>query len=620
MMNVRHLLVSGLALLAATTALAADYPVAGKLLTLRRTVSGAERLVFQSNDPTLPFPAIGSADDPTSGSPGGALVEVISVNDPSVGMFAVPKGAGWTTVNGLVPRYNFSNPAAPAAPSIVKALVLQRGRQLKITAHRVGLDLKGPQGGVAIRVTFGSTRICALFSGAAVVTDVANRFTSRGLPASALADCSDATLGTAPMLSSAVISDPRCVGDNFPPPSPPFDYSKNFHRVTLSDPLAVCNDGSPAVVYIHRAPLGGGHARDWLIWLEGGGSCRDGEDCGNRWCGFQSPQYSAKVMSNRWEPASKNPQGMFDVTDVRNHFRDFNIVQVPYCSSDEWAGTHTVDIPASTLQSTPPGVIPPYRISFHGHHIVNAVIAALRAGVVATDDTGAVVESLPPLTTADRVLFSGTSGGAGGAIHNATRVTAMIRAGHPSIDVQLLSDATTRPYEPNPPEVTELEAVFRWQLQYAGNEFHAAVLNQHCMAAHPTIPGLCSQKTHVLFHHIPLRAFAQFDLRDNTAGPWAYPDVDVDPQWNAFRDATRALYQTFPSRPFPGDEPITVQELGYYAPDCRHHVTLSTDDYYQIRLGPSLQSLNDVVWDWWDAGNVPRLVDDGTPLSTICLP
>src|SRR4029450_6219519 len=74
-MALRRLAVTAaLLVLVATPGLATDRPISGVKLVVVRAKSGREKLVFVSKDPSFLFPAIGSIDDPGTGSPGGALI------------------------------------------------------------------------------------------------------------------------------------------------------------------------------------------------------------------------------------------------------------------------------------------------------------------------------------------------------------------------------------------------------------------------------------------------------------------------------------------------------------------------------------------------------------------
>ena len=72
---------------------ALDQPLRGDKLSLKRTASGKEKLVFVSRSIFTTVPAPGSPDDPAAGTPGGATVELFSGNEGAVALL-VPSGAG----------------------------------------------------------------------------------------------------------------------------------------------------------------------------------------------------------------------------------------------------------------------------------------------------------------------------------------------------------------------------------------------------------------------------------------------------------------------------------------------------------------------------------------------
>jgi len=190
-----------LLLVASGPAAALDQPIAANQLKLTRSPSGRERLVFLSTDPAFLFPAVGSADDPAAGTPGGMLIELFSTAEPTGAALAVPPGPGkpgWRVVAASTPQYTFVNPSAPAGISPVKHVLAKRTRRLKITAPETGLALAGPQGAVGIRITMGSLVSCARFAGAAIRRDRANQFVGLQATALGLADCSDESLGGLP--------------------------------------------------------------------------------------------------------------------------------------------------------------------------------------------------------------------------------------------------------------------------------------------------------------------------------------------------------------------------------------------------------------------------------------
>ena len=70
-------------------------------------------------------------------------------------------------------------------------------------------------------------------------------------------------------------------------------------RVPVAPGLAdgACSDGSDPVFYVRAAPAGSPHARDWLVFLQGGGSSWDGDDVVERWTTGDHGE-----MSSRWAP------------------------------------------------------------------------------------------------------------------------------------------------------------------------------------------------------------------------------------------------------------------------------------------------------------------------------
>lgn len=196
-----RLAAGALAVLAAcATAHAADRPLDARKLVLKRSAFGSERLVFVAKDAGFLFPTIGSGDDPAGGDPGGLTIDLFSGNDPAGASLAVPPGVGkpgWRVQDGTAGLYKFVNPAAPAGPSVVKAVVLKEGRLVKISARATGLALLGAQGTVGIRLTTGSLRNCAFFGPETVRRDETGRFVAKNALATAVPDCSDASLGGA---------------------------------------------------------------------------------------------------------------------------------------------------------------------------------------------------------------------------------------------------------------------------------------------------------------------------------------------------------------------------------------------------------------------------------------
>lgn len=658
----RHLLAPALLLLAladagrAAVAAAADIPLASGRIRVTRSAAGVEQLSFVSSDPAVSYPAPGmNPGDPTIAGGNGAVVEIFGRNDSSAAVFVVPSGTGaalsdpgWRDLSlGGATRYRYDNRDAPAAPSAVRRVSVKQGRRLEIKVAQSGLRLLAPEGIVGIRVTDAAgNRMCATFdpsTAGAGARDVPLRNDGSRRPvyvvgrATAVppADCSDATLGTASFLRPDAFAslDAQCADDQFVVPSsvPPACGSLSIaalHRVHLGDPLAVCNDGSPAVMYVRPAPpeLSPGvpnpRRNEWFVWLEGGALCRNPAECADRWCDLQEGPYSARKMSSIWEDWAITKTGIFG-TNAANHFATHNLVMLNYCSSDVWTGRRTLDQPESDSPAPPDGSglhYSRYRIAFHGAYIVEAAIRALLSGVTADD--ACVV--MPSLADATEVLFSGTSAGGAGATLNANHAAELIVAGAAGVAprVRLVSDAATSPYEPDAANGVDQAEVDAYRAGAAVTQaMFGARPESVCSQAHPGDPdGVCSAPAHVLAHHMTLPAFVQMDIEDNTVGPWLYDSFALfgqgaRPLLAAIADGS-VLY---------GSEAASQPQVGVFAPRCCHHVTLENSDLFNIVVAdpnnPGLagrRDLNDTLWDWVTDVSVPAFIDNGGAFSSGC--
>lgn len=196
------------------------------------------------------------------------------------------------------------------------------------------------------------------------------------------------------------------------------------HKLDLArHPRAVCNDGT-AGTFVFRPGFGGG-AKRWLIYLEGGGSCGTGDECKTRFAdqrglmssfGLSDGQVFTPVLEGiKASNAEENPD-----------FYDANLVQIQYCSSDQWSG----DVAAVAGA--------PEREITHWHFRGRAI-------------TRAVVEELLGLglSRAQEVLFTGSSAGGLGVGNQADDLRAQLPA---SIRLLAMQDAgfglIYPPYDP----------------------------------------------------------------------------------------------------------------------------------------------------------------------------
>merc|ERR1719316_2645339 len=96
-------------------------------------------------------------------------------------------------------------------------------------------------------------------------------------------------------------------------------------KLHFDDALAVCNDGSSAVIYMHNKS-----STHWHFHVDGGFFCYDKNSCLMR--AKLSP---AQASTKGWE-LFKNGSGMFD--PVMGGFPDYTHAHAGYCSSDAWMG------------------------------------------------------------------------------------------------------------------------------------------------------------------------------------------------------------------------------------------------------------------------------------------
>jgi Pectinacetylesterase len=599
------------ALLPAAFAGATDYPVAGRRIAARASaadrVSGVGRLVFVLNGPSISLPA--GAADPITSADGDALVEIVSSGSAVVGAFRIPKGAigadgsGWTLSAGT--SLSYTNRRAPAGRSAVKTVSLRSGSRLKVVARRTGLGLAATEGTVGVRVTFGQgtpdeVRLCAQFGPTGTIKDQAGVFIAVQASATALTDCSDASLGTQPSLHDAIALDTSGCGPTYNGLGGSTVPGSDLHRVTLHGALEVCNDGSPAVFYIRQAS-DPAHANDWIVWLEGGGDCRSAADCADRWCGIhEQATYGAAKMSSRWTPLAIQANGIFR-QDGSSNFEGYNQVVATYCSSDTWVGRNALDI-------EPGPTHPGYRLQFNGPRIFLGVLQAISGPGMITADDGTAVG---PVAAGARILFGGTSGGGVGSTQHADRAKAWFdRLGVTSF--HYFVDAATSPMTD---DATLDDAVI---LEGIGTKvaFRNDLLEDSCVTNHSDT-RYCGDPAHVLLHHVDQTYFLHQDLRDPVWNRIVFNDLA------ALETATRTLLEDqFLLRPsLPLDEPeiATHPAPTVFAPKCDHHVGLTSDAFFDNELGMG-EDFHTNLREWFEGLAPVSLIDgvDGAA-TTDCI-
>ncbi len=402
----------------------------------------------------------------------------------------------------------------------------------------------------------------------------------------------DTDMLTAPLIHEANLCEER-------EPNLSVTPGMDLRKVTLTQPDAVCNDGSPAVMYIRPAPTGSVNADRWVVWLESGGGCNSTAACRMRWCGS-----TIGKMTSRFAPEGIRMDGIF-ASQPDNDFADWNHVVAYYCSSDSWSGRQR------TLAVDPDGIIPPYEIYVHGAHIVDAIIDTLEAGAVSDDASS----RMPTLTEASMVLLTGTSAGAGGVRSNADRIGEVVRAANPSVDYRIVVDAGFFPADPDPPALSQADALEALDFKHEIiRTWRNGATDASCLAYHEGDERWCSDNTHLMAHHITTPAFVKQDLRDGAPG--AYVDS------NAYARALFTWFSGVANGTFVAEESdIPLERMGLFAPSCDHHLNLNVSSFYEVMLmsGAESVSMHDLLSRWVRDTPPYRAIHEPTAgLTSVC--
>src|SRR2546426_11626211 len=152
----------------------ADQPIPGTKLALRAT-SGRERLTFVAREGfTLPTP--GSGDDPTVS---GATLQIFNAQTGESFTLDLPSTHWSRNPAGTIFRYR--DPSKTEPGKITFGLL---GRAIRISGRRIGVTLdEFRQHAMAVVLSTGSLRYCALFDDGSVRLDAAGIFGARGAAA-----------------------------------------------------------------------------------------------------------------------------------------------------------------------------------------------------------------------------------------------------------------------------------------------------------------------------------------------------------------------------------------------------------------------------------------------------
>ncbi len=411
-----------------------------------------------------------------------------------------------------------------------------------------------------------------------------------------------------PLLNAAL--DGKCPGGK--PPGTGVPPGNDLHKVTLDEyPDAVCNDGSPGILYVRAASLPAAK-NSWVIHLQAGGSCSSWEECRNRWCAFQSP-YDAAKMSSTYAPDVTSASGIF-ARNAQNSLGPANQVYVYYCSSDAHRGRK-----GDVVLDDPAGAGPSFRLHFRGFQIVEAVNDALAKGVSSDDG----VEKLPSLSQATQIVFSGSSAGSQGQ----TGVLDYWAGHYPSAKVIGLFDSIT---DPLPEDIADPAQSSAWDAMVKSNHatvqvgLYDAFLDESCRAMHTGSDAhLCASSAHVRLNHVTTPFFVRQDLTD----PVQYDYFQkTGASLDQFATALRTTMLRFGDVVQKAEESIPTAP-GVYASDCGQHIILLNNAWFGVAAqqnatlkdgaGTALTA-HAALHDWFTGAPKPALDTHPSTLSS-CL-
>lgn len=179
--------------LAGAPAMAVDYPVGGTQLMLNRPPLKHGALSLVLKDPSIPVPAIDGADDPSLTGLTLTLFARYSGQRPTFGARA-GRDLWKLRTTPKATTFSFRDKTAMPGSSDLLTAELRTGAGWKIRARGPQLTLNPPEGSIAVRIEYGSVRVCAVFDDPAVIQNKSGRFIARNADAAGLTDCDDATL------------------------------------------------------------------------------------------------------------------------------------------------------------------------------------------------------------------------------------------------------------------------------------------------------------------------------------------------------------------------------------------------------------------------------------------
>lgn len=423
---------------------------------------------------------------------------------------------------------------------------------------------------------------------------------------------------------------------------------------TATFPDALCNDGTPAVLYYRPFRGDPANRTRWAITLRGGGSCSSPETCAARWCACSPGRpcdhteirtgFSLDNMSGGGRRG--NPGNGIHSRDAShdNPIADYNQVQLVYCSSDLWTGLAR----SVRMTTTHPrrGDEVTFVAHFLGRAILEADLSVLRQdgapALLYTVDGGSV--AMPDLDEATEVLIAGDSAGGAGVIHNLDAIRALLEENHVGAGtplVQGLIDAVVGPDWSRLDWSSSLGA----PMGFDTYDEVMSNMNTHawphdgdlsCGAYHTPLGNNahCLDMSHVIRHHVTTPFFVRMALLDGLISD-AYADAGLaDPELGPFEDTAmgvplvfaRVLQRelaAFPMLPSTAEEGASMTVApGVFAPACSNHDTIHEEtEVWGVTIDPGSGPLHlfDVL-EPWRRGGTPTSAITMDPMrrDTVC--
>ena len=419
-----------------------------------------------------------------------------------------------------------------------------------------------------------------------------------GCPKSESSGPSPADVEAAPADTEAAPTDVEAAPDAEADPdvqTPPIECApEELTRQVINnaaDRMALCNDGTEAAYFYRRGDEG--KDQNWIIHLEGGGSCSSACSCESRW------------VSQQWRMTSYpddcvKGDGIHSKNAANATFRQWTHVWIPYCSSDNHSGDATVlrdDVGLCPQKAE--GA--PQSWEFRGHRVVRAVVEDLAdEGLFPTNS----------LKSARRVLFTGSSAGSGGMRRHLDWVHDYATSVAPQLEwVKGVADAAWRPVEP-PPEGLCQNEVDCLEKRY---HYQNAVLDESCEAAHAPEPWRCLDNW-IAWQEITTPFFIYMDQADQLvlSGDGVYPDKQGNfstDDLDAMAGLAKIVNDSIKNPDGSLREGVYVTRLGFHTAMMR-----PAGEFFQKYVDDI--SFHDVLLNWLSGEGVMSAVDLTPPGQT----